>query len=131
MWWRFQWNSPGPRPVKTWRNRVEWSAARSSSERRSMTTTSDITPSIYNQIKKDIQSDYFQQKYVNDGQRFVAWYVHNIHGRDIIETREDVTDGPDDQQIDAIVVDDDNTTVYVIQGKFVGESTVDASAYDQ
>lgn len=91
------------------------------------TPTPERAPSVYDQITKDIRSDYFQQKYVNDGQRFVAWYVHNIHGRDIIETREDVTDGPDDQQIDAIVVDDDNTTVYIVQGKFVGESSVDAA----
>ncbi len=44
----------------------------------------------------------------------------------MIETKEDVTDGPDDKQIDAMVVDDDASTVYVIQGKFVGEGGVDA-----
>ena len=44
----------------------------------------------------------------------------------MIETKEDVTDGPDDKQIDAMVIDDDNSTVYVIQGKFVGEGSVDA-----
>ena len=38
----------------------------------------------------------------------------------------DVTDGPDDKQIDAMIVDDDASTVYVIQGKFVGEKSVDA-----
>ena len=57
---------------------------------------------------------------------FVAWYVHNVHGRDIIETKEDVTDGPDDKQIDAIVVDDDASTVHVLQGKFIGKGSVDA-----
>ena len=44
----------------------------------------------------------------------------------MIETREDVTDGPDDKQIDAIVVDDDASTVFVLQGKFFGEGAVDA-----
>ncbi len=34
--------------------------------------------------------------------------------------------GPDDKQIDAIFVDDNNNTVYVIQGKFVGMHTIDA-----
>ncbi len=86
----------------------------------------ESTVSIYDVIQKEIRSDYFQQKYVNDGQRFVAWYVQNVHARDNIEAREDVTDGQDDQQIDAIVVDDDSTTIYVIQGKFVHETTVDA-----
>lgn len=78
-------------------------------------------------IKKDIQSQYYQDRFDNDGQRFVAWYVQNIHGRDSIETFEDVTDGPDDKQIDAIVVDDDSSTIFVIQGKFLAKSTVDST----
>jgi hypothetical protein len=81
---------------------------------------------MYEKVKAEIAQDYFQQNFPNDGQRFVAWYVHNIHRRDMIETKEDVTDGPDDQQIDAIVVDDSINTVYVIQGKFIGTGSVDA-----
>jgi len=81
---------------------------------------------MYEKIKDEIVQEFYQQNFPNDGQRFVAWYVHNVHGRDIIETKEDVTDGPDDKQIDAIVVDDDNSMVYVIQGKFIGEGSVDA-----
>ena len=81
---------------------------------------------MYEKIKEEIKSEFYEQNFPNDGQRFVAWYVRNIHGRDMIETKEDVTDGPDDKQIDAIVVDDDNSTVYVIQGKFIGDGRVDA-----
>ena len=81
---------------------------------------------MYDQIKRDIQSPYYQDQFDNDGQRFVAWYVQNIHRRDTIGTVEDVTDGPDDKQIDAIVVDDDTSTVFVMQGKFINEGTVDA-----
>ena len=81
---------------------------------------------MYEKIKNEITQDYYRQHFSNQGQRFVAWYVHNIHGRDMIETKEDVTDGPDDKQIDAMVVDDDNNTVYVIQGKFVGQGHVDS-----
>ena len=77
-------------------------------------------------VSQDILQDFYQQQFSNDGQRFVAWYVHNIHGRDLIETREDITDGPDDKQIDALIVDDDASTVYVIQGKFIGNPTVGA-----
>jgi hypothetical protein len=39
----------------------------------------------------------------NDGQRFVAWYLRDIHRRNN-ETRDDITDGPDDKQIAAIVI---------------------------
>ncbi|MCY4654373.1 MAG: AIPR family protein [Dehalococcoidia bacterium] len=81
---------------------------------------------MYSQIKTDIRATFYQQKFDNDGQRFVAWYVQNIHRRDIIGTLEDVTDGPDDKQIDAIVVDDDASTIFIIQGKFISEGTVDA-----
>ena len=78
------------------------------------------------QIKRDIQNEFYRDKFDNDGQRFVAWYVRNIHRRDMNETVEDVTDGPDDNQIDAIVVDDVTLTIFVLQAKFVGEKTVGA-----
>ena len=81
---------------------------------------------MYELIKRDIQNPYYRDHFDNDGQRFVAWYVQNIHRRDMIGTVEDVTDGPDDKQIDAIVVDDDASTVVVMQGKFIDEGTVDA-----
>ena len=81
---------------------------------------------MYQKIFEEIKQDYYQQKFTNDGQRFVAWYLRNIHLRDMNETLSDITDGANDKQIDAIVVDDDNNTIYVIQGKFIGENTVDA-----
>lgn len=77
-------------------------------------------------IRKEIKQDYYRQNFSNNGQRFVAWYVHNVHRRDMMETKEDVTDGPDDKQIDAMIVDDEANTVYVIQGKFVPMKNVDA-----
>jgi hypothetical protein len=30
---------------------------------------------MYDFIKKQISADYFQQRFSNDGQRFVAWYL--------------------------------------------------------
>ena len=81
---------------------------------------------MYAKISEEIKQEYYQQNFSNDGQRFVAWYLRNIHLRDMNETRFDITDGYEDKQIDAIVVDDDNNTVYVIQGKFIGKGSVDA-----
>ena len=81
---------------------------------------------MYSQITKDIAQDYYQQNFPNDGQRFVAWYLRNIHLRDPIQARDDITDGADDKQIDAIFVDDDRATIFVVQGKFIGGPTVDA-----
>jgi len=81
---------------------------------------------MFEKIKEEIKQDYYQQNFSNDGQRFVAWYSRNIHLRDQNQTKYDITDGKDDKQIDAVVIDDDNSTVYIIQGKFIGESKVDA-----
>lgn len=81
---------------------------------------------MFEKIKEQIKQDYYQQNFSNDGQRFVAWYLRNIHLRDQNQTKYDITDGKDDKQIDAVVIDDDNSIVYIVQGKFIGESTVDA-----
>jgi len=81
---------------------------------------------MYSKIVDDIKDDYYQQYFSNNGQRFVAWYLRNIHLRDPIQARDDITDGADDKQIDAIFVDDDRASVFVIQGKFIGGKSVDA-----
>src|SRR4030042_2222683 len=44
----------------------------------------------------------------------------------MIETKDCITDGADDKQIDAIVIDEERSTVFVIQGKFIGSDKVDA-----
>ncbi|RXH28956.1 AIPR protein [Bradyrhizobium nanningense] len=81
---------------------------------------------MYELISQQIRADYFQQRFPNDGQRFVAWYLRNILFRDMNETRDDITDGADDKQIDAIVIDDDKSLVHIVQGKFIQGGVVDA-----
>ena len=82
---------------------------------------------MYNKILEDIRLPYYQQNYSNDGQRFVAWYLKNIHLRTDIETKAEITDGADDKQIDAIYVDDNSNTIFIIQGKFIGSDKVDSN----
>lgn len=82
---------------------------------------------IYEKIKNDIQQHYYIENYPNEGQRFVAWYLRNIHGLNTIEAKDCITDGPGDKQIDAVYVDDQSQTVYIIQGKFYSGATVDAA----
>jgi hypothetical protein len=81
--------------------------------------------SMLEQIKADIKQDYYQQNFPNDGQRFIAWYLRNIHLRDMNQTRDDITDGAEDKQIDAVVIDDNQSTIFVLQGKFIGSDKVD------
>ena len=81
---------------------------------------------MYSRILDDIKQNYYQQQYPNDGQRFIAWYLRNIHNLDEIQTKDCITDGAGDKQIDAIYVDENSSTVYIIQGKFIGIDQVDA-----
>jgi len=81
---------------------------------------------MYDLIKKQIATDYFNQRFSNDGQRFVAWYLRNVLFRDMNETREDIIDGARDKQIDAIIIDDDNSLVRIVQGKYMKGGVVDA-----
>lgn len=81
---------------------------------------------ILAQIKQEIASGpYYQQNFPNDGQRFVAWYLRRILLRDPVATRDDITDGADDKQMDAVIVDDDERRILIIQGKFISASSVD------
>ncbi|MFB3818967.1 MAG: hypothetical protein ACE147_14985 [Candidatus Methylomirabilales bacterium] len=78
------------------------------------------------QIQQEIASGpYYQQNFANDGQRFVAWYLRRVLLRDPVATRDDITDGADDKQMDAVIVDDDERRVLVVQGKFINAASVD------
>ena len=77
---------------------------------------------ILEKIKSDIKQDYYTKNFPNDGQRFVAWYMRNIHLLDQKQAKDAVTDGAKDKQIDAIYVDDDNSKVFVVQGKYYNGS---------
>lgn len=81
---------------------------------------------MYDFIKKEIGSDYYLKNYQNDGQRFVVWYLRNIHNLDAIEAKDCLTDGAGDKQIDAVYIDDQASTIYIIQGKYYSGLSVDA-----
>jgi len=79
------------------------------------------------QIKQEISNDpYFQQNFANDGERFVAWYLRRVLLRDAISARDDITDGANDKQMDAVIVDDEDRRVLIIQGKFIAAGQVDS-----
>ena len=80
---------------------------------------------MYNKILSAIKDDYYQENYPNEGQRFVAWYLRNIHNLDPNEAKFCITDGADDKQIDAVYIDNDARTIFIIQGKFYN-GTIDA-----
>lgn len=77
-------------------------------------------------IAKEIKEDYYQNNYSNDGQRFLAWYLRNIYNLNEDETKYDITDGPDDKQIDAVYIDDTNSIIHIIQGKYYKSSNINA-----
>ncbi len=79
------------------------------------------------QIRQEIVNDpYYQQNFANDGERFVAWYLRRVLLRDAIATRDDITDGQNDKQMDAVIVDDEDRKILIIQGKFITSNQVDS-----
>ena len=82
---------------------------------------------ISERIRHDIAQEYYADNYPNDGQRFVAWYLRNVHGLDALEAKSCITDGAGDKQIDAVYVNHQDETVYIIQGKFYSSGKVDSS----
>ena len=80
---------------------------------------------MYNKILTELGQDYYKENFPNDGQRFVAWYLRNIHNLDTFETKDCITDGAGDKQIDAVYIDNQSCTIYIMQGKFYGGDTVD------
>ena len=81
---------------------------------------------IIERIKFEIRQDYYVQNFSNDGQRFVAWYMRNIHLLDQRQTKDAITDGADDKQIDAIYIDEDEQKIFVVQGKYYQSDTINA-----
>lgn len=80
---------------------------------------------MLNQIRREVTDGYYQQNFPNDGQRFIAWYLRRVLLRDRIAARDDITDGPNDKQIDAVIIDDDERRIVIVQGKFIGSNNVD------
>ena len=80
--------------------------------------------SIIDKIQKEIKQDFYQTNFPNDGQRFVAWYLRNVFLLDKNSTKDAITDGPKDKQIDAVYIDEDNQKIYIIQSKFYTGPTV-------
>ncbi|MEW6442578.1 MAG: hypothetical protein AB1640_16695 [bacterium] len=82
---------------------------------------------MLDQIKREIINDpFYQQNFSNDGERFVAWYLRRVLLRDPVATRDDITDGQNDKQMDAVIVDDEDRRVVILQGKFVSSAQVDS-----
>ena len=77
-------------------------------------------------INSEIKNDpYYQQNFANPGERFVAWYLRRVLLRDSLQTRDDITDGQNDKQMDAVIIDDDDRRVLIVQGKFLTSTVVE------
>ena len=81
---------------------------------------------MYNKILSELSQEYYKLNYPNDGQRFLAWYLRNIHNLDTYETKDCITDGAGDKQIDAVYIDNQSSTIYIIQSKFYSGNSIDA-----
>ena len=89
-------------------------------------------PELLLLIQREISTDpFYSQNFSNDGQRFVAWYLRRVLLLYPVAANDDITDGSHDKWIDAVVVDDDDQRVLIIQGKFIRESKVDSGPLEE
>jgi hypothetical protein len=77
-------------------------------------------------IQREVAQDpYYRNNFDNDGRKFIAWYLRRVLLRDDPQTRDDITDGANDKEIDAVIVDDVEERIVIIQGKFITTGSVD------
>lgn len=87
---------------------------------------------ILQKIKTEISTDrFYQDHFSNDGFRFVAWYVRRVLLQSPQATKICVIDGANDKKIDALIIDDDNRNILIIQGKFFDSRTIDSEPLNE
>lgn len=87
---------------------------------------------ILEKIKREIAEDkFYQDHFSNDGFRFVAWYVRRILLQNTEATKIAVVDGANDKKIDALVIDDENRNIIIIQGKFYETGKIDSEPLNE
>jgi hypothetical protein len=80
---------------------------------------------LLDRIRTDLKGDsYYSQNFPNEGQQFLAWYLRNCYLRTTIQAKDDITDGPNDKEFDAVIVDDEKRQIVIVQSKFYA-GTVD------
>jgi hypothetical protein len=74
---------------------------------------------LIERIRTDFKGDsYYQQNFSNEGQQFLAWYLRSCYLRTPVQARDDITDGPNDKEFDAVIVDDEKRQIVIVQSKF-------------
>ena len=54
---------------------------------------------MYDRILAEINDNsFYRDNFPNEGQRFVAWYLHRVLLLDVHETRAAITDGQNDKR---------------------------------
>ena len=81
---------------------------------------------MIDKIEDEIKNKYYMDNYPNDGQRFIAWYLRNIYNLDENQAMYCITDGAGDKQFDAVYIDEVNSIIHIIQGKYYKDRPVDA-----
>jgi hypothetical protein len=78
---------------------------------------------LIKRIREDLKADsYFHQNFPNEGSQFLAWYLRNCYVRTPIQAKDDITDGPNDKEFDAVIVDDEKRQIIIVQSKFYAGS---------
>lgn len=78
---------------------------------------------LLDRIRTDLTNDpYYDQNFSNEGQQFLAWYLRSCYLRTAIQAKDDITDGKNDKEFDAVIVDDEKRQIVIVQSKFYAGS---------
>lgn len=84
----------------------------------------ELTIDIAAVMREEVQASEKLSALPNEGQRFVAWYLHRVRALDLLDALGALTDGASDKQIDAVHIDDEEGEIVVVQGKLHSRSKV-------
>jgi hypothetical protein len=94
-------------------------------------STGPSASGLIDRIRSEIRNDtYYAQNFSNDGQRFLAWYLRNCYLRTRVQARDDITDGANDKEIDAVIVDEEKRQIIIVQSKFFAGSVDHAPLHE-
>ena len=85
---------------------------------------------MYTRIKEATDIDLYRQSFPTESDRLIAWFLINHYQLTKDEAFDCITDGANDNGIDAVFVEDDKQIVHIIQSKFTSGEKCERSDID-
>lgn len=85
----------------------------------------------YSKIKEQVENICIQNEYKTKSIGFAHWYLENYYKLNEQQIAEAILDGSDDLGIDAVIIDEENNCLTVMQFKFPSKNATINNEIDQ